>query len=197
MIIDYQEIEPSLRYKLTAQSVIPRPIAWIVTENGVVNVAPFSYFTPLSSNPPTLMVSIGHKSDGSPKDTLRNIRETKKCTVCVGDISQLKKMHYSSKELDKNISEADCFDIDLVYIDKDFPPMIKDVPVAFFCKFYQEIELKESKTIPVILEIKKEYIDKGIVTDKEKFHIDFTPIARIGAHYSTLGRKIAAPEIMG
>lgn len=63
MIIDYKDVEDLNRYKIMSDTVVPRPIAWIVTEdNGVINAAPFSYFIPLSSNPATLIVSIDKKS---------------------------------------------------------------------------------------------------------------------------------------
>ena len=84
-IVDFDKIESKERYKLMAGNIIPRPIAWIVTENnGVLNVAPFSYFTGISSKPPLLMVSIGRKKPtiDEPKDTYKNICETKKATVC-------------------------------------------------------------------------------------------------------------------
>ena len=100
MIIDFQEKTPSERYNLMANSVIPRPIAWIVTQGEVLNIAPFSYFTPLSSEPATLMVSIGHRADGTPKDTLRNLREGKKCVVSIVDEKHFEKMNFSSKGLD-------------------------------------------------------------------------------------------------
>ena len=69
-------------YKLMAQTILPRPIAWVVTEdNGVVNIAPFSYFIGLSSEPASVLISVGHKADGTPKDTLANLRKHKKCTI--------------------------------------------------------------------------------------------------------------------
>ena len=108
-----------------AQLIIPRPIAWIVTEGEVLNIAPFSYFTGLSSNPPTMIVSIGHRPDGTPKDTLRNLREHKKCVVCLVDEPHLEAMHYSSKGLDASQSEAEVFDIATQKVFDDFPPMVR------------------------------------------------------------------------
>ena len=50
-------------YKLMAQTILPRPIAWVVTEdNGVINIAPFSYFIGLSSEPASVLISVGHKA---------------------------------------------------------------------------------------------------------------------------------------
>jgi len=182
-------------YKLMRQAIIPRPIAWIVTEDTKTNIAPFSYFMALTSEPPTMIVSIGRKSNGEPKDTLKNIRKTKKCTVCIPHQDDLEKMHFSSKELEHDISEAEIFDIDLDKKLKEYPAMIKGSPIAFFCELFQEVPIKESKQTPIIVEIKQMFIDDKTFTCKEKMHFEFDPIARIGGDYSFLGEKIPAPAI--
>jgi len=197
MIVDYADKVLTQKYQLMAQTIIPRPIAWIVTRNkqGMLNIAPFSYFMGLSSEPATMMVSIGHKSDGSQKDTLKNLRETKKCTICMVDVAHLEQMHFSSKELRENESEAALFDIKTQEIVEGFPPMVEGVPSAFFCEFNQEIELKDSKTIPVVVEIKVQYIDEDIITDKEKLILDYAPLARVGKSYALLSKQIIPPKI--
>ncbi len=196
MQISYEDKEFTQRYQLMAQTIIPRPIAWIVTENnGVTNIAPFSYFMGLSSEPATMIVSIGHKSDGSEKDTLKNIRQTGKCTICMVDEPLLEKMHFSSKEMESTLSEATHFDIETADTVEGYPPMIKGVPSAFFCDFYQELELKGSKTIPLVVEIKEQYISDAIISDREKITLDYEPVARVGKSYALLGKKIAVPVI--
>ena len=196
MIINYNNQEMTQKYQLMAQTIIPRPIAWIVTQNnGITNIAPFSYFMGLSSQPPTMVVSIGHKSDGTPKDTLKNIRETKKCTICMVTQELMEKMHFSSKELDALESEAKQFNIQTDQILDDFPPIIKNTPSAFFCHLHQEINLKGSKTIPLIVEIKNQFIDDKIVVDKEKFIIDYQPLARVGKSYALLGETLTPPAL--
>ena len=182
-------------YKLMKQAIIPRPIAWIVTEDENTNIAPFSYFMALTSTPPTMVVSIGHKSDGTPKDTLANIRKTKKCTICMPKEEQLEQMHFSSKELEHDLSEADVFNINLEKKVKNFPPMIKDAPIAFYCELFQELDIKGSKHRPIIVEIKQMFIDDACFTNKEKLYFQFNPIARIGGDYSFLGEIIKAPKI--
>lgn len=197
MIIDYSNKQLTQKYQLMAQTIIPRPIAWIVTEDvdGIVNIAPFSYFMGLSSEPPTMIVSIGHKSDATPKDTLKNIRETKKCTICMVDEKHINEMHFSSKELSSQISEAEHFNINTKKILNHFPPIVEGVPSAFFCEFYQEIDLKNSQTIPLIVEIKEQFIDDNIISDKEKITLNYKPLARVGKSYALLGQKIQPPKI--
>ncbi|MEA3455123.1 MAG: flavin reductase family protein [Campylobacterota bacterium] len=196
MLIEYNDTEAIENYKLMAQTIIPRPIAWVVTENdGVVNVAPFSYFTGLSSNPPTMIISVGHKSDGTPKDTLYNLRKNKKCTLCMVKPEHLEMMHFSSREMQADISEAKTFDIPLENIVEGYPPMIKGAPAAFVCDLYSEVDLGQSKTIPLVIEIKHQFIDDAHISDKERLTIDFEPLARVGKSYALLGEEIAPPTI--
>ena len=183
-------------YKLMAQTIIPRPIAWVVTEDeGVVNIAPFSYFIGLSSDPATVLISVGHKPDGSPKDTLANIRKNGKCTICMVGENDLEKMHFSSKGVDKEISEAEMFDIETEEGIEGCPPKIKDVPAAYFCTLNQEIDLGGGLTIPLVLNVKQIFIDDEVISDKERLSISFKPVARIGKSYAFLGEEIEAPKI--
>jgi flavin reductase (DIM6/NTAB) family NADH-FMN oxidoreductase RutF len=196
MLFNYSDTQTIENYQLMSQSIIPRPIAWIVTENeGIINIAPFSYFMGLSSNPATMIVSIGHKKNGSSKDTLYNLRTQGKCTVCMVERSQLEAMHMSSKELDSAISEAKHFNIDTTSVVEGFPPMVSGSANAFFCHLYEEIELKRSQTIPVIIEIKHQFIDERCIEDSEKMILKFNPVARIGKSYAMLGESIDAPKI--
>ena len=196
MIFDLDKSEVNEKYKLMSQTIIPRPIAWVVTEDdGVINIAPFSYFIGLSSSPATVLISVGHKSDGSEKDTLSNIRKTKKCTICMVDEKDLEMMHFSSKELDKNRSESDEFNIETKSLFKSFPPMIENVPCAYFCDFNQEIDLGGGSTIPLILNVRQIYVKDECIRDKERMSIAFKPVARIGRRYATLGEEITPPKI--
>ncbi len=183
-------------YKLMAQTILPRPIAWVVTEDeGIINIAPFSYFIGLSSEPAAVLISVGHKPDGTPKDTLANIRKNKKCTICMVEEENLEKMHFSSKGLDKKESEAEEFDIPTKNLIDGYPPIIEGVPSAYFCTFNQEIDLGNSSTIPIVLNVKEIFIDDRTITNKERLTISFKPIARIGRSYAFLGDEVDAPNI--
>jgi len=183
-------------YKLMAQTIIPRPIAWVVTEDeGVVNIAPFSYFIGLSSDPATVLISVGHKPDGSPKDTLANIQKNGKCTICMVEEKDLEKMHFSSKGLAKESSEAEIFDIGTVSLLDAYPPIIENVPSAYFCELNQEIDLGGGSTIPLVLNVKQIFVDDAVIRDKERLTIAFKPVARIGKSYAFLGEEREAPKI--
>ncbi len=177
-IIDFNKIESKERYKLMAGNIIPRPVAWIVTENnGIINIAPFSYFTGVSSKPPLLMVSIGRKkpSIDEPKDTFKNIKETKKASVCLVPLEMYEKMDKTGEVLPSDVSEAEKFGIELERVDDNFPPIIKGCKRAFLTTLYGTFENEEMATIPFFLEIKKMLIDG-----------DFEPVARVGKGYARL-----------
>ncbi|GAB6045439.1 flavin reductase family protein [Caminibacter profundus] len=177
-IIDFNKIESVERYKLMSGNIIPRPVAWIVTENnGFINVAPFSYFTGISSKPPLLMVSIGRNKKGlnEPKDTFKNIKETKKATVCLVPIELFEKMDKTGEVLPFGVNEAEEFGIELQRIDKNYPPIIKGCKRAFLTNLYGTFENDEMATIPFFLKIEKMYIDG-----------EFEPVARVGKEYAKL-----------
>jgi len=183
-------------YKLMAQTIIPRPIAWVVTEDEeVVNIAPFSYFIGLSSEPASVLISVGHKADGTPKDTLANIRKHQKCTICMVEEADLEKMHYSSKGLDHSESEAAYFSIETKVLKEGFPPMIATAPVAYVCELNQVIDLGGGSTIPLVLNVKEIFVDDRCIKDKERLAISFDPVARIGKSYAFLGDEIDSPVI--
>ena len=182
-------------YKLMAQTIIPRPIAWVVTEdNGVVNIAPFSYFIGLSSDPASVLISVGHKADGTPKDTLLNLRKHKKCTICMVEEDDLEAMHLSSKSLGHEESEAALFQIKTIPMKEGYPPVIESTPVAYFCDLNQEITLGGT-TVPLILNVKEIFVKDEVIIDKEKLTIKFSPVARIGKSYAFLGDEVEAPAI--
>ena len=188
MIIDFHDLELKQRYKIMSRTIIPRPIAWIVTEGKALNIAPFSYFMALSSNPPTLIVSIGHKKDGTPKDTLKNILEYKKCTICSVTPKHLSAMEATSESLPEEISEAEHFGIATKKIHPDFPPIVEDSPSAFFCSLYQVVDLEGSKTIPLILKIESYYVDDSYYD--ENYNFEFNLVARVGREYRLCDKKI-------
>ncbi len=184
MIIDYKDVNDLNRYKIMSDTVVPRPIAWIVTEDdGVINAAPFSYFVPLSSNPAVVIVSIGIKEEGVPKDSLHNILKNKKATICFVNKDNTEDVKLCANMLDKNESEIEKFQIDVQKPLEDFPPMISSTQTALFCEFYQKVDIP-GKTTPIILEVKKQYIEDGRLD--ERYHVYVENVGRSGAFFKAM-----------
>jgi flavin reductase (DIM6/NTAB) family NADH-FMN oxidoreductase RutF len=81
--LDPRELATRDVYRLMIDLVAPRPIAWVSTqgEDGRRNLAPFSYFQGVCSQPPTVVLGLSWRSDGRPKDTLRNIVATRELVI--------------------------------------------------------------------------------------------------------------------
>jgi flavin reductase (DIM6/NTAB) family NADH-FMN oxidoreductase RutF len=114
LIIDPSDLDPQSMYKLLIGSVVPRPIAWTATmsRDGVYNLAPFSFFTVASRQPPMLCISVGpppEVEDGerSTKDTLSNIEETEEFVINIVSLALSNMMYESSKN---HPPEADEFE---------------------------------------------------------------------------------------
>ncbi len=184
MIIDYKDVNDLNRYKIMSDTVVPRPIAWIVTEDeGIINAAPFSYFVPLSSNPALVIVSIGQKEKDVPKDTLFNILKHKKATICFVNKDNTEDVKLSSNMLHKEQSEVNTYNIEVQKPLSNFPPMISSTQSALFCEFYQKVDIP-GKTTPIILEIKKQFIEDGRLDERSHVHID--NIGRSGAYFKAM-----------
>lgn len=107
MDFDPAKLSTSNAYALMIRAITPRPIAWVSTmsPNGVPNLAPFSYFAGVGSNPPTLMVSIANRHNGDKKDTLRNIEATGEFVVNIVSMALAQSMVRSADELPYEESE--------------------------------------------------------------------------------------------
>ena len=127
------------------------------------------------------MVSIGRKKPNLDelKDTFKNIKETKKATVCLVPIELTEKMDKTGEVLPHSVSEAEKFGIELEKIDENYPPIIKGCKRAFLTELYGTFERDEMATIPFFLEIKKMYIEG-----------EFEPVGRVGKGYAKLCEEI-------
>lgn len=94
-------------YRLMTDIVAPRPIAWVSTldPQGRPNLAPFSYFQAVCSRPPTVMLSIAHRPDGQPKDTLANVLATRELTLSHVSEPLVAAMNATSAELPSDVDE--------------------------------------------------------------------------------------------
>jgi flavin reductase (DIM6/NTAB) family NADH-FMN oxidoreductase RutF len=83
MQFDFDCLSEEQRYKLMLATVLPRPIAWVTSQdrNGLVNAAPFSFFDVFGTEPATVGIGVGRNSPTQPKDTCLNIRATEEFVV--------------------------------------------------------------------------------------------------------------------
>jgi flavin reductase (DIM6/NTAB) family NADH-FMN oxidoreductase RutF len=184
MILDYKDINDLNRYKIMSGTVIPRPIAWIVTDDdGVLNAAPFSYFIPISSNPALVNSCYWKKDDGSPKDSLANILKTKKATICFVNKDNVDQVQKCATPLGKEESEIEKFEIDVKKSYGRLSTNDKFFSKCFFCEYYDTYEIP-GDTTPVVLELKYQYIEDDRINERN--HIKIENIGRCGVTFKAL-----------
>ena len=184
MILDYKYVNDLDRYKIMSGSIVPRPIAWIVTDDdGVLNAAPFSYFIPISTNPALVIVAIGKKDDGSPKDSLANILKTKKATICFPNKDNVEELQKCATPLCKSESEIEKFQIDVKKELEDYPPMISSTQTALFCEYYDTYKI-DGDTTPVVLKINVQYIQDDRINERN--HTKIESIGRCGVTFKAM-----------
>lgn len=144
MKIDPQKISYQEAYKVLIGSVLPRPIAFVSTldENGINNLAPFSFFTVAASNPPTLVFCpLRRGTDGSKKDTLKNIEATKEFVVNVVSEDFAEKMNLTAEEFPPHVDEFKECGFTPVNSEMIKANRVLESPVSFECKLTQIVEV--------------------------------------------------------
>ncbi len=141
---DVLSIDPALPdppldpYDLLIHAVAPRPIAFVSTlsAEGLPNLAPFSFFMAGGSNPPSLCFSPNTRDDGTPKDTLRNIRDTGEYVVHIVDHAMGPGMSATSRALPHGESEWPLSGCTPVPSAKVKPPRVAEAPFALECRLH-------------------------------------------------------------
>ena len=109
MILDPAALDTTAIYKLLIGAVVPRPIAWVSSQSrdGILNLAPYSFFTVASRQPPMLAISIGPRTGGEPypKDTLSNIRDTREFVINSVSLPLANAMHETSINYPPEVDE--------------------------------------------------------------------------------------------
>ena len=190
MDIELQGLSESDAYALFSQIIIPRPIAWVLSDNGVDhggerwNLAPYSYFNGITSDPPMVMFSIGDGMAGKVKDTHRNLKNNPECVINLASVDQAKDMQDSSEELPAGQSEVKKFNIALSDWNWSIP-RVTAAPVAMGCIARQFTRVGNTEQILVFAEITRLWVrdDVGKIDAKGRVLIDvkaFNPLARVG-----------------
>ena len=197
MIIDLTSLSSNQVYFSLIQTVIPRPIAWVLSDNGdgSHNLAPFSYFNAVASDPPLIMVSIGKKPDGSPKDTRENIERRKHFVVHIAHRELLESLNETSRSLPAGESELERVALDLVDFDGFALPRISQCRVALACELYSSQQLGKDQLM-ILGRVQKIHVaDEACETDargRSRIRADIIdPLGRLGAdEYCAMGDVI-------
>lgn len=168
-------------YKLLSSLVMPRPIAWVVTQDaeGVHNAAPYSFFNLLSTNPPILAIGFGAASDRNGKDTLANLRATGEMVVHMVSEDLAEAMNATAVDAPRGVDETRLAGLDLVPSVQVGPPRISKAKAALECTLHQEIDLGTGNTI-VLARVLHAHVAPDVFEDRQRLHIDTAKLDLIG-----------------
>ena len=191
MQINPQDINSKDMYKLLIGSIQPRPIAWIssMDSEGMPNLAPYSFFTAVCSDPPTILFCPGvRRQNGQPKDSLVNIRETGEFVVNIVSKSLAEQMNITSTELDPQVNEfelAGVMPAESVMVNV---PRVAETPIALECKLNQIVTLSDQPGGGFIVVGRVVYVhvaDEVYIPDYKIDTLKVQPVGRLaGFNYS-------------
>ena len=142
--IDPAETDAGAFYLFLNSVVVPRPIAWVSSRSasGVDNLAPHSFFTVSSVDPPIVQfTSVGRK------DSLKNVEETREFVVCLTPASLLEQVNATATNFPPEISEFDAVGLEREPSDRVSPPRVAGSPVALECVLHEIISFGASTVV--------------------------------------------------
>jgi len=145
MLVDFSSLKARDIYAWMTATIQPRPIAWVstISPEGRTNLAPFSFFQGITSNPPTLMFVPVNTRDGTKKDTVRNIELVPEFVVNTVNFALAEKMNATAALLPYGESEFDAFGVAPAPSTRVRPPRVAAAPVAFECTLHSIVHIGE------------------------------------------------------
>ena len=186
------------RYELLTSLVVPRPIGWVSTRGagGVLNVAPFSFFSAVASSPMLVSLSIGMRG-GVAKDSLRNILDEGAFCVNVVTEAQLEVMNRTAASLPPDVDEFAFAGLSVAEAETVDAPYVADCPAVLECALHKHVELGEAGGL-VIGEVKGVRLDSDLPIVEGSTFVDsegLRPVGRLwGFSYALLGEVRALPR---
>lgn len=187
MIFDVSILENQEKYRLLNGGVTPRPIAWISTRShdDIDNLAPYSFFTVASCNPPVLLYTQVTPRSGIDKDTLQNLIETGECVVNIVNSALLEKMNQTSASLTNDESEFDFADVESCASYKVQPRSVKDAPIRYECSLREVIPVSDLATggTVILLDVKFVYVRDDLYNDGNIDQELIDSVGKMGGDY--------------
>ena len=187
MFYDTLKNDHGLRYNPFKSLAVPRPIGWISTlsKDGVVNLAPYSYFNALSHSPAYVVFSAGRRTDGSIKDSVINAEETGEFVFNMATWDLREQMNVTGWIEEPGVDEMAEAGLTPAPSRKVKPPRVAESPVHFECLYHQTVVLPGHDAAHehhvvfgkvVGVHVKDEFITSDGLIDILKIR----PIARLG-----------------
>ncbi|WP_146347330.1 flavin reductase family protein [Phaeobacter marinintestinus] len=172
MRFDLDQVDTAIAYKLLAATVMPRPIAWIVTKGtDGLNAAPYSFFNVMGSAPPTVAIGLLADPERGFKDTAKNILDSGEFVVNLVPERLVQAMNTTAVNAPRSTDELALAGLATTPSTHIAPPRITDSPVAFECRSLSNVVTGPQQTV-VIGRVLAVHIDDAYILDAEKAYID-------------------------
>ncbi|GHF40501.1 flavin reductase (DIM6/NTAB) family NADH-FMN oxidoreductase RutF [Deinococcus metalli] len=177
---DLTTLPQAARYKLVTGIVVPRPIAWVSTLDaaGHVNLAPYSFFNVMGSDPPVVAFAPGDRSDGTPKDTARNIPPGGEFTVNLVSRELAEAMNATATDFPAHLGEPQQLGIPLEPGVSVRTPRVQGSPAALECREVQTVVIGATRII--LGEVIGVSVRADAVLDAGKHYLDTAALDLIG-----------------
>jgi flavin reductase (DIM6/NTAB) family NADH-FMN oxidoreductase RutF len=145
--MDVSKLPAPEAYRLLIGAIVPRPIAWVstISTSGITNLAPFSFFNGICSDPPAVLFCPVTPADREAKDTLRNIRETRQFVVNIVTESNVAQANQTSAPYPPDVSEFTALGLTPLASIVVRPPRVAESPIQFECELIQIVPVGEPR----------------------------------------------------
>lgn len=173
-------------HRWLTQIVVPRPIGWIssVDQEGRFNLAPFSFFNVVSSEPPIVAFSIVIRSrEQTHKDTFINVRTTGEFVVNVVTEDLVEAMNITARDYPPGVDEFEQAGLTPKPSKRVKPPCVSETPIHLECRLSQIIPLGEpDKGSNLVLgDVLVIRVEDRILKNPERIDLDlYQPVGRLG-----------------
>ena len=195
MIVDPSELDTHSVYKLLAGSVVPRPIAWVSSSSreGELNLAPFSFFTVASREPPMLAISIGPRTGGEDyaKDTLTNLRETQEFVINMVSVSLANAMHETAINHLPNVDEFARAGVTPATCEVVKVPRVAEAKISMECTV--EHMLKLGSDYLVVGQMQRYHIEDDLISNGRIDLEGLDPLGRMAGNFTKIGSLFDLP----
>jgi len=181
MLFDFAGIGPENAYKLLVSTVVPRPIAWVTTQDidGTLNAAPFSFFNAVSGDPPVVAIGIGGRGPGDVKDTGGNIRRTGEFVVNLVSNRLAEQMNVTAIDFPKHVNELAEAGLSTALSARVKPPRIAESPVSLECERLVIVEVGVDRAV-VLGKVLAIHVADEFVLDPVRCYVDTPNLELIG-----------------
>ncbi|MCR0980528.1 flavin reductase family protein [Roseomonas populi] len=185
MLFDFAALQKKDRYKLVVSTIVPRPIAWMVTQDaqGRTNAAPFSFFNVFSNDPVVVGIGVGARGMGGEevadmKDTMDNIRAIGEFTVCLVSEELAEAMNVTGADYPTGVDEIAMAGLTTAPSAKIRPPRIAESPVALECRLWQAIPIGTHNL--VLGEVLAVHVRDECMLDVDRLYVDTPKLNLVG-----------------